>query len=134
MLKKTITYTDYNGLERTEDFYFNLTEAELQKMDMFREGGLQAYMERALSRQDSQAIGKFVEAFIRASYGEKSPDGRRFVKSEELSTEFEQTEAYSKLWIELGSDENEAFEFVKGVVPDSLADSLARPNLVPINE
>ena len=117
MLKKTITYTDYNGVERKEDFYFNFTEAELTDMNLSVQGGLQAMIQKIVDTQDVPEIAKIFKEMIFKAYGEKSADGRRFIKSRELSEEFAQTEAYSKLYMELASDSKAAAEFVNGIMP-----------------
>ncbi len=117
MLKKTITYTDYNGSERTEDFYFNLTKAEIMEMEMSTSGGLTEMINRIVAAQDAPAIIDVFKKLILKAYGVKSPDGKRFVKSEELSTEFSQTEAYSELFMELATNADEASKFVNGIVP-----------------
>lgn len=121
MLKKTITYTDYNDEERIEDFYFNLTKAELTMMEASKTGGLKRYLERILQTKDMVSIADAFRAIIRDSYGEKSADGRRFVKSSELSDAFEQTEAYSILVMELLEDPENAAAFVQGIMPKDLA-------------
>lgn len=117
MLKKTITYTDYNGTERTEDKYFNLSKAEIMEMEMSTAGGLAEMIQNIVKAQDAPAIMKIFKDIILKSYGEKSPDGKRFIKSEELSTEFAQTEAYSVLFIELATDADKAAEFINGIIP-----------------
>ena len=101
MLKKTITYTDYNGVERTEDKYFNLSKAEIMEMEMSTAGGFAEMVQGIVKAQDAPAIMKIFKDIILKSYGEKSPDGKRFIKSKELSDEFSQTEAYSDLFMEL---------------------------------
>lgn len=126
MLKKTITYTDYNGAERTEDFYFNLSKAEITEMEMGVKGGLTETITRIVAAQDSPAIIKIFKDLILKAYGVKSPDGKRFEKSEELSTEFAQTEAYSNLFMELAFDANKAAEFINGIVPADLAKEAAK--------
>ena len=117
MLKKTIPYPDYNGSERTEDFYFNLTKAEIMEMEMSTSGGLTEMINRIVAAQDAPAIIDIFKKLILKAYGVKSPDGKRFVKSEELSTEFSQTEAYSQLFMELATNADEASKFVNGIVP-----------------
>ena len=126
MLKKTITYTDYNGAERTEDFYFNLSKAEITEMEMGVKGGLTETITRIVAAQDSPPIIKIFKDLILKAYGVKSPDGKRFEKSEELSTEFAQTEAYSNLFMELAFDANKAAEFINGIVPADLAKEAAK--------
>lgn len=117
MLKKTITYNDYNGVERTEDFYFNLSKAEIMEMEMSTTGGLAEMINRIVAAQDAPAIIKVFKDLVLKAYGVKSADGKRFIKSEELSTEFSQTEAYSILFMELATDADKASEFVNGIVP-----------------
>ena len=119
MLKKTITFTDYNGVERTEDFYFNLNEAELTEMQLMKEGGLKEWLERMVKSENKVEIMKMFKMIILKSYGEKSADGRRFIKSDELSENFTQTEAYNKLFMELVSNETTMSDFVKGIIPSS---------------
>lgn len=117
MLKKTITYNDYNGAERTEDFYFNLTEAEVVEMQYSIGGGLKERLERIIKKQDQPAILREFKKLILMAYGEKSDDGKQFMKSEEISKRFECTEAYSNLFMELATDADKASEFVNGIVP-----------------
>ena len=118
MLKKTITYTDYNGVECTEDYYFNLTKAEIMEMEMGTAGGLAEMIQRIVDAQDAPAIIKIFKELVLKAYGEKSADGKRFIKSEEISTAFSQTEAYSQLFMELATDADAAAAFINGVVPD----------------
>lgn len=117
MIKETIKYTDYNGAERTEDFYFNLTEAEVMEMELTTEGGLAELITRIVNAKDIPAIIKIFKELIFKAYGEKSADGRRFIKSEELSIAFSQTEAYSKLYMKLATDADAAANWVNGIVP-----------------
>lgn len=117
MLKKTITYTDYNGTERTEDFYFNLTKAEIMEMEMGTTGGLAEMIKKIVKTQDAPAIIKIFKDLVLKAYGEKSADGRRFIKTDEIKDGFAQTEAYSQLFMELATDADKASEFVNGIVP-----------------
>lgn len=119
MIKKTITFTDYDGVERTEDFYFNLNEAELTEMQLSKVGGLKEWLERMVKSENKVEIMKMFKMIILKAYGEKSPDGRRFIKSDALSEEFTQTEAYNKLFMELVTNETTMSEFVKGIVPSN---------------
>ena len=120
MLKKTITYIDYNGVERKEDFYFNFTKAELTDMNLSVQGGLQAMIQKIVDTQDVPEIAKIFKEMIFKAYGEKSADGRRFIKSKELSEAFSQTEAYSELYMALATDSKAAADFVNGVMPAGL--------------
>lgn len=121
MLKKRITYTDYNGEERTEDFYFNLSKAEIIEMEMGVTGGLTELIKKVMATKDVPSVMKIFKDLILKAYGEKSADGKRFMKSEELSREFSQTEAYSILFIELATNADEAAKFVNGIIPADLA-------------
>lgn len=121
MLKKTITYTDYNGTERKEDFYFNMTKAELMEMELGTDGGMENLIQTVIDKQDIPRIMSIFKEIILKSYGEKSPDGKRFIKSEELSQAFAQTEAYSELFVELLSDAKAAADFMNGIVPAEIA-------------
>lgn len=132
MFRKTIEYTDYNGNKRKEDFYFNLTKAELAMLEMSESGGITQKIDRLTQTQDSVEIAKLFQEIIRKSYGQKSPDGRRFIKSKELADEFEQTEAYSELVIWLFNAENAA-EFIKGTLPADLAEAVNKNAIAPIS-
>jgi hypothetical protein len=127
MLKKTITYKDYNDVERTEDFYFNLTKAEVMEMEMSTTGGLAEMIQRIVAAQDAPAIIKIFKDLLLKAYGEKSPDGKRFVKSDAIREAFEQTEAYSILFMELATDDKKAAEFINGIVPADLGQQQAFP-------
>lgn len=121
MLKKTITYTDYNDVERTEDFYFNLSKAEILEMELSTEGGLQRMIEKIVAAQDMPALSKYFKQIILMSYGEKSPDGKRFIKNDKLREEFSQTEAFSQLYVDLATDDQMAADFVNGIIPREAA-------------
>jgi hypothetical protein len=116
MLKKSIKYVDFNGVEREEDFYFNISKAEAAEMELSTDGGLTNMIQRIVSAQDNPTIIKIFKEFILKAYGEKSPDGRRFVKSEEMSKAFSETPAYDKLFIELIGDSKKAADFFNGIV------------------
>lgn len=129
MLKKPITYTDYNGNERTENFYFNLSQAELMEMELSISGGLSELINRVVSTQDTPTLIKIFKELILKSYGEKSPDGKRFVKNKELTDAFCQTEAYSNLFIELATDSDAAATFVNGIIPADARKRVEESNL-----
>ena len=126
MLKKTITYTDYDGNQRTEDKYFNLSRAEVIEMDLSTTGGMQKLLERIVAEQDTRKIAEIFRELILKAYGEKSPDGKRFIKSHELSEAFSQTEAYSELFVELLSDAEKAAAFFTGILPPVPPEELAK--------
>lgn len=120
MLKKTITFTDYDGNERKEDFWFNLSKAEILEMELLTEGGMENLIDKVIASQDIPGLVKIFKELILKSYGEKSADGRRFVKNEQLTTEFTQTEAYSQLFMELASDAEAAAAFINGIIPNDI--------------
>lgn len=120
MLKKTVTYVDYNGVERTEDFYFNLSKAEVTEMELSVEGGFSKMLEEIVKSNDNARIIELFKEMVLKAYGEKSADGRRFVKSKELAEAFSQTEAYSEIFMELAMDEKAAAAFVNGIMPANL--------------
>jgi hypothetical protein len=125
MLKQTITYTDYDGNKRTEDFYFNLSKAEVAEMEMSAEGGLTKTLEKIVAEQDGKRIIEMFKDLILKAYGEKSLDGKRFIKSKELSEAFSQTEAYSELFMELAMNAEASAAFVNGIIP--VMDNIASP-------
>lgn len=122
MFKKTYTYTDYFGHERTEDFYFNLSKAEVLEMQMSTNGGLDVMLNKIIAANDQPTLIKTFKELVLKAYGEISPDGRRFVKSEELSIAFSQTEAYSAFYWELATDDEAAQKFVNGIMPADMSD------------
>lgn len=129
MLKKTINYTDYNGNERTEDFFFNLSKAEIMEMELSTVGGLAETIQKIVATQDAPAIIKIFKDLILKAYGEKSADGRRFVKEDEngykLYKGFEHTEAYANLFMELATNADAAAAFVNGIVPADMSKQVA---------
>lgn len=130
MLKKTITYLDYNDVERTEDFYFNLTKAEITEMEMSTTGGLSEKIQNIVQAQDIPEIIKIFKELVLKAYGVKSPDGKRFIKKEELTEAFSQTEAYSQLFMELATDADAAAKFINGITPKDIDTSkIDRPDL-----
>ena len=113
------TYTDYNGVERTEDFYFNLSRAEVMEMELGTNGGLAEMIQRVVDAQDGTSIIKIFKDLILKAYGEKSADGKRLVKDEAIAKAYSQTEAYSDLFMELATDAEKAAAFVNGIVPQT---------------
>lgn len=132
MLKKTITYQDYNGTERTEDFFFNLNKAEVMEMEMSTTGGLAEMIQNIVKANDAPAIIKIFKDIVLKAYGEKSPDGKRFMKVNEagipLYIAFSQTEAYSQLFMELATNANAAAEFINGIVPSDMDTNKTQSN------
>ena len=129
MVVKKIKYTDFNGVEREEEFMFNLTEAEITEMELTTDGGLSDSIMKIISAQDTPEIIKTFKMLLLKSYGEKSADGRRFIKSEELTEAFTQTNAYSQLFMELATDDKAAIAFINGIIPDSMRERVAEDGL-----
>jgi hypothetical protein len=122
MIKKTISYTDYDGNERKEDFYFNLSKPELIEMQTSEAGGLEKKIEKISKEQDVAKIIELMKDIIQKSYGVKSDDGKRFIKNQEILDEFMQSEAYSELFMELATDANAASDFINGILPKGLVE------------
>lgn len=129
MYKITKTYTDFNDNERTEDFYFHLTEAEVMKMQMSTKGGLAEMIKSVVASQDAPAIIKIFEDLVAKAYGQKTPDGRGFIKNDTIRAEFEQTQAYSDIFMELATDADAAAKFVNGIIPANLSKKLENAKL-----
>jgi hypothetical protein len=121
VLKKTITYTGFDDQEYTEDFYFHLSKAELVEMEVSHDGGLGEYLKRIVASNDGKQIMAEFKKLILSSYGKKSEDGRRFIKTDELRQEFESSEAYSTLFMEIVTNADAAAQFVNGIIPSGLA-------------
>jgi hypothetical protein len=137
MLKKTISFEDFNGHQVTEDYYFHLSKAELIEMEVSQKGGLSEMMQRIVTSEDGAQIIAMFKKIVLTAYGIKSEDGRRFIKSPELRDSFEQTEAYSTLFMELATDGKAAGDFVNGIVPADLlteetATTAPNPNQIAI--
>lgn len=116
MFKKTIEYTDYNGVDRTESFYFNLSPADLIDMEV-ESGGYKQMIQNIIDSRDVQSLMKAFKELIRRSYGVKSQDGKHFVKNDGIFEEFVSTPAYSNLIMEFLEDTDKAVEFVNGIMP-----------------
>lgn len=134
MLKKPITYTDYNDVERTEVFYFNLTKAELMEMEMGTSGGMAEMITRIVDAKDVPSIMAIFKEIILKAYGEKSADGKFFRKSKEISESFAQTEAYSQLFMELVSDAKAAADFINGIIPPEAVKAAAAQNTIALEQ
>ena len=117
MLKKTINYTDYNGNQRNDEFYFHLTTLELIEIDAKYPGGLTATLNKLVAEENSAKIIELVKDMIIRSYGVKSEDGKRFIKSQDVVEAFTQTEAFSELFMELATDAEKAAKFFNGIMP-----------------
>ena len=138
MLGENIKYTDYNGVEREEKFYFNLSKAELMEMEMTTTGGLAEMIQQIVAAQDTPSIIKIFKEIILKAYGEKSADGKRFIKVNDagipLSVAFSQTEAYSQLFMELATNDTAATEFISGIIPSDIDISNVDLSHIPTKE
>ena len=131
MLRRSFTYTDYDGIERTEECYFNLNKAEVAEMEVTFEGGLARYLNKIVEAKNGKAIMEKFKWLILKAYAEKSDDGRRLVKSEELSKAFSETEMYNILFMELITDAKKAADFVAAILPPVDKD---KPNVAVVSE
>jgi PDZ domain-containing secreted protein len=123
MLCKQITYTDYNGTSRTENFYFNLSKAELLEMELGVNGKMSSLLEQIVQEKDVAKITAHFKSIILKSYGQKSLDGKRFDKSQEVLDAFTQSEAYSQLFVELATNDEKAIEFINALIPADLVET-----------
>lgn len=124
MIIEKVTYTDYNGNERTEECHFNLTEAELTEMELTTTGGLGEYIKKITAAQDAPAMIALFKDLVLKAYGEPSPEGRRFIKNDRIREEFSQTPAYSQIFMKLAFDADAAAKFIKGIIPSDMAAKL----------
>lgn len=126
MLKKTISYVDYDGTPRVEDFYFNLSKRELINLVHSGSGGLDEQLKEIVRSRDNAAIMRKFEEIILLGYGVRSEDGRRFIKSPQLTEEFSQTAAFEELFVELCTNGQAGIDFINGLVPADLAAAVAK--------
>lgn len=132
MLKKRVTYTDYDGLQRTEDFYFNLTKSELTEMELTTAGTFRAALQKMIDSNDVVELAKTFKEIMLKAYGEKTPDGKRFVKSPELSVAFSQTPAYDSLFMEMFTDVEKMAAFVNGIMPQDMQQAVEKQMAAPM--
>lgn len=136
MLKKSITYTNFNDEEITEDFFFHLSKAELVELEMSHDGGLSEALKKIVAAEDNKQLIIEFKKIILTAYGKKSEDGKRFIKSQELRDEFESSEAYSALFMELITDADAASSFVNGIVPRGMVEEtmaeIPQPKVEPV--
>lgn len=145
MIKRTITYTDFDGNSRTEDMYFNMTRSELVEFTFTMPDEMTSVMKnpetvdleetgaKLAEKMGNSGIFNFIKDLVFKAYGVKSEDGRRFIKSEELSTEFTQTLAYDQFLMDLFSDDIKATEFINGIIPASIAEKMPSNVIKAVN-
>lgn len=131
MFAKEIKYTDYNGIDRSEKFYFNLNKSELTEMDLTTAGGMKSFIERITNTQDQAELIRLFKELILKAYGRKSDDGKRFIKSDELREEFSQTMAYDTYFMLLATNEKEAIKFVNGIMPADVVAEAQKQGQLP---
>lgn len=124
MLTKKITYEDFDGNKVTEECQFHLTKSELMKMELSEAGGMYASLEKIVKENDTPKLVAYFDNFIKASYGKKSEDGKRFIKTKEATEEFIQGLAYDELVVELLSNPDEAVAFFQGIIPKELSSQI----------
>lgn len=131
LVKKTLTYTDFNGDEVTEDLYFHLTEAEMVELDLGQKGGLEEWLKRVVAAEDGNAIYQQFKKIILFAYGKRSEDGKRFIKNAQIREEFESSEAFSTFIMDLLTNTETAVEWFKGIVPTSVQVERTKLEAVP---
>lgn len=127
MLKKNIKYTDFNGNQVSEDYYFNLTKAELTEMEMSIQGGFSTHLEHVMNTRDMPALMDFFKLFIVKSYGEKSADGKYFRKDGNMAHDFTCSAAYDSLFnelLEVDGDTSNLLKFIAAVVPPDISEKV----------
>lgn len=124
MIKKTITYDDFNGVSVTENFYFNLSKAELAEMELSQEGGMESYLQKIVAAKDGKSIIESFKWILGKTVGKRSEDGKHFQKSEQITQDFLNSNAYSELFMALITDNDQAVEFIRGIVPSDMSGKL----------
>lgn len=117
MLKRDITYEDFDGNSVTETFYFNISKPELVELEVEKEGGLQNYLQKIIDTKDGKELIAQFKKIVLLAYGQRSDDGKRFIKNEQMKEEFSQTNAYNEIFMELATDDGKAAEFFLAVMP-----------------
>lgn len=133
MVTKTVTYEDYNGMKRTEDFLFHLNKSEILEMESLVPGGMSAMLETISKKKDIPALMKSFKTILLKAYGEKSDDGRRFMKSDEISKAFEETPAYDEIFMELVTNGEYAAKFIREVMPEDMRQAVKPEDLTVIS-
>lgn len=124
MYTELVEYTDFNGEKQKERFYFNITKSELQKQNMHKKGGLLNYLTRIIATRDQEEIATYFEEIINMSYGVKSDDGKRFIKTKELTDAFMSSAAYDEIFFKLTTNEEYASKFINGIMPDDFVEDV----------
>ena len=131
MLKREINYEDFNGNQSTDICYFNISKPELMELEVSYSEGFGTLLQNIVDTKDNKELVRRFKEIILMSYGQKSDDGKRFVKSDELCLEFSQTAAFQSLFMELASNENAAVEFLTGVLPRDMRNDIEKASIAP---
>ena len=131
MLKREIKYTDFDGNKASDTFYFNITKSEIVELEVERDGGMEGYIKRIINAEDNHALVAEFKKIILLAYGQKSPDGKRFIKTDQLREEFSQTAAFDELFIELATKDGAAADFFIGVLPADVSQAAQAQELLP---
>lgn len=134
MFKKKITYTDYNGQERTEDFYFNLSRSELIMLESTTPGGYAAMLQRIIDSKDQRQLMNEFTNLIKMSYGVKSDDGKHFIKNDEVVNDFLNSAAFDQMFLEFFTEENAASDFANGVLPSNVNNDNDRQKFAVVDQ
>ena len=136
MLKRNITYEDFNGEKVTDTFYFNLTRTEILDVELGYEGGMEEFIKKVVAAEDIKTLIAEFKKLILLSYGERTEDGKRFIKSDKIREEFSQTAAFDSLFMELATNDGSAADFVIGIIPRDMAQEIPKAtevvNLPPV--
>jgi hypothetical protein len=132
MLKREISYEDLDGNKVTDTFYFNLFKGELVDLELSAQDGFGVMLQRIIQAKNAKLLVEEFKKLILMSYGKKSEDGKRFIKSAELREEFSQTAAFDALFMELSTDETAAATFVQGVIPKDMSGVFAEALAAPV--
>ena len=131
MIKKTITYEDFNGGKQTEDVYFHLSKTELIDLEYSFEGGLTEILPELIKDKNIPKILELFKSIILKSYGKRSEDGRTFIKNEEEAQEFLKSPVFDALFMELLSSPETATAFIGGIIPKDLSRNIGPGNFDP---
>lgn len=125
MLKREIAYEDFDGNKRTEVFYFNISKPELIELEAEVQEGFSDWIRSVVAAEDNKTLIQQFKKVVLMAYGQRSEDGQRFIKSDQLREEFSQTNAYNELFMELATDDKAAATFLIGVMPRDMRGQLA---------
>lgn len=120
MLKKQVTYKDYDGNDKTTTLYFHLNKFEWLELETYTKGGLIENLKHAIETGNAKKTIDILKKIILRSYGEKDPETGSFEKSDDIAIRFSKTDAFSELFYELAYNEEAAQSFFMGLIPVEL--------------